>query len=272
MNQENINHAVDLITFYGMNVFGGVIILIVGWMAANWIAGAVRKLMERSGKIESTLRGFLASLVKYAVLAFVIIAVLNQFGVETASLIAVFGAAGLAIGLALQGTLSNVAAGVMLMIFRPLKVGQVVEVAGHGGKVIAVSLFTTELATPDNVQIIIPNASVWASTIVNKSHHATRRVDFTLGIGYDDDIDKAIAMVQGIVDADERVHKDPAPQIVVGKLGDSSVDIIIRVWADAGNYWPVFFDLTKTFKQSCDANGINIPYPQRDVHLIQEAS
>lgn len=218
-------------------------------------------------RLDKTLQGFLSSLVKYAILAFVFIAVLNQFGVQTASLIAVFGAAGLAIGLALQGTLSNVAAGVMLLIFRPIKVDQVVEVAGKTGKVVSVTPFNTELATPDNVQIIIPNSAVWGSTVVNLSHHATRRVDFVLG--YDDDIDKAIGAVQAVIDSDDRIHKNPAAQIVVGNLGDNSVDLMIRVWADAGNYWPVKFDLTKAFKEACDENGLNIPYPQRDVHIIR---
>jgi len=225
--------------------------------------------MGRSGKLDKTLQGFLASLVKYVILVFVLIAVLNQFGVQTASLIAVIGTAGLAIGLALQGTLSNIAAGTMLMIFRPIKADQVVEVGGKMGKVVSVSLFTTELATPDNIQIIIPNAAVWGSTVVNLSHHSTRRVDFVLGIGYDDDMDKAISVVESVIAADERVHKDPAPQVVVGNLGDNSVDLTIRVWADAGNYWPIKFDLTKAFKEACDANGLNIPYPQRDVHLHQ---
>lgn len=255
MSEDAIKQVIELVTTYGMNVLGGVIILILGWIAAKWAARITTKLMTRSGNADKTLQGFLSSLVKYAVLAFV--------------LIAVFGAAGLAIGLALQGTLSNIAAGTVLLIFRPIKVGQVVEIAGKTGKVVSVSLFTTELATPDNIQIIIPNAAVWGSTVVNLSHHPTRRVDFVLGIGYDDDIDKAMEVVGSITEADERIHKDPAPQIVVGNLGDNSVDLTIRVWADAGNYWPIKFDLTKAFKEACDENGLNIPYPQRDVHIHQ---
>jgi small conductance mechanosensitive channel len=159
----------------------------------------------------------------------------------------------------------------MLMVFRPIKMEQYVEVAGQAGTVKSISLFTTELATPDNVQIIIPNSSVWGSSVVNYSHHATRRVDFLLGIGYDDDIEKAMQVIQKVVDGDSRCHKDPAPQIVVGNLGESSVDIIARVWADAGDYWPLKFDLTKAFKQAFDENGITIPYPQRDLHVFHKA-
>ncbi|HAA90910.1 MAG TPA: mechanosensitive ion channel protein MscS [Rhodospirillaceae bacterium] len=269
MSEDAIKQVIGLVTTYGMNVIGGVIILILGWMVAKWASRITSRLMGRSGNVDKTLQSFLSSLVKYAILAFVLIAVLNQFGVQTASLIAVFGAAGLAIGLALQGTLSNIAAGTMLLIFRPIKVDQVVEIAGKTGKVVSVSLFTTELATPDNIQIIIPNAAVWGSTVVNLSHHPTRRVDFVLGIGYDDDIDKAMEVVKGIIEGDDRIHKDPAPQIVVGNLGDNSVDLTIRVWADASNYWPIKFDLTKAFKEACDANGLSIPYPQRDVHIHQ---
>jgi small conductance mechanosensitive channel len=271
LTQESVDRVIELITTYGMNVLGGLIILIVGWIAANWIGGMTSRMLGRSKRVEPTLQGFLSSLVKYAVLAFVIIAVLNQFGVQTTSLIAVFGAAGLAIGLALQGTLSNVAAGTMLMIFRPIKVDQYVEVAGQAGTVKSISLFATELATPDNVQIIIPNSAVWGSSVLNYSHHATRRVDFLLGISYEDDIDKAMGVAQKVVEGDSRSHKEPEPQIVVGNLGDSSVDIIVRVWSDAADYWSLKFDLTKAFKQAFDENGITIPYPQRDMHVYHRA-
>ena len=257
----------ELVAGYGMSVLGGIVILIVGWLVAGWASRTTRRLLSRTEHVDATLRAFFSSLVRYAILVFVVIAVLNQFGVQTASLIAIFGAAGLAIGLALQGTLSNVAAGVMLLIFRPLRVGQYVEVAGHGGTVKDLNLFTTELATPDNVQIIIPNNAIWGSSVVNYSHHDTRRADFTLGIGYGDDIDKAIATVERVIAADSRPLSEPAAQIVVGELADSSVNLIVRIWVNADDYWPLKCDLTKRFKESFDAEGISIPYPQQDVYL-----
>jgi small conductance mechanosensitive channel len=192
--------------------------------------------------------------------------------VQTASLLAVLGAAGLAIGLALQGTLSNLAAGVMLLLFRPFKLDQVVDIGGKTGKVKGVRLFTTELATPDNVQIILPNAKVWGEAIVNFSHHETRRVDMVFGIAYGDPIDKAMEIIKAQVEADSRSHADPAPQIVVGELADSSVNIITRVWCDSGDYWDLKFDLTKSVKEAFDAAGISIPFPQTDVHLQQAAA
>ncbi len=264
--------VVSLVTTYGLNVLGGFVILILGWIAAGWISGGLRRVLARSKYLDETVRGFLASLAKYAVLAFVIIAVLNQFGVQTTSLIAVFGAAGLAVGLALQGTLSNIAAGVMLLIFRPVRVGQYVSVAGQSGTVVDLNLFTVELATPDNVQIIIPNASVWGQAIMNYSHHTRRRADFTLGIGYDDDIDTATAALREVLTGDSRILSEPEPQIVVGELGASSVDLIVRVWVNADDLWPVRFDLTKAFKQALEAKGITIPFPQRTVHVVKETA
>jgi small conductance mechanosensitive channel len=269
--ETQLDGLVEFVAAYGLSVIGGILILIVGWIVANWASGATKRALAKSERVDATLRGFLSGLVKYAVLTVVIIAVLNQFGVQTASLIAVFGAAGLAIGLALQGTLSNVAAGVMLLLFRPFRVGQYVEAGGHAGTVKELSLFTTELATPDNVQIIIPNSAIWGHSVVNYSHHPTRRVDFTLGIGYADDIERAIATVREVIQGDSRSLSDPEPQIVVGNLGDSSVDLIVRVWVQAENYWPLKFDFTRAFKEAFDSNGISIPFPQRDIHVVQGA-
>jgi small conductance mechanosensitive channel len=240
-------------------------------MIAKTLSGITRRSLTKSKHVDEMLSGFFAKLVKYLVMAVDIIAVLNQFGVQTTSLIAVLGAAGLAIGLALQGTLSNVAAGVMLLIFRPFKIGQYVEIGGQGGTVKELSLFTTELATPDNVQVIMPNASVWGSPVVNYSHHDTRRIDFILGISYDDDIDKALAAAKHVVDAEARVLPDPEPMFVVSELADSSVNLIARIWVNAPDYWAVKFDLTKRFKEHLEAEGLSIPFPQRDVHLIGQA-
>ena len=266
---ETVEQVVEVISTYGLSVIGGIIILILGWIAARWAAGLTRRLLSRSKRIDHTLQGFFASLVRYLILAFVVIAVLNQFGVQTASLIAVLASAGIAIGLALQGTLSNVAAGIMLLIFRPLRVGQYVEVAGQSGTVKDLNLFFTELATPDNVQIIIPNSSIWGGSVVNYSHHSTRRADFNLGIGYDDDIDTAMKTIEKIIGEDSRSLDDPAPQIIVGSLGDSSVNISARIWVEAGDYWQFKWDLTKRFKEAFDKEGISIPFPQRDVHVYQ---
>ncbi|RDD60547.1 mechanosensitive ion channel family protein [Ferruginivarius sediminum] len=269
---ETLQRAMELVTSYGMSVLGGIAILIVGWIAANWISGGVRRSLTRAKRVDDTLRGFLVSLVKYVILAFVVIAVLSQFGVQTASLIAIFGAAGLAVGLALQGTLSNVSAGVMLLLFRPIRVGQYVEVAGQAGTVREINLFVTELATPDNVQIIIPNSQVWGTSVVNYSHHTTRRVDFTLGIAYADSIERAMSAIHEVLKAESRILGEPEPQVVVGALSDSSVDIIVRVWAKAEDYWPVRFDLTRKFKETFDAKGISIPFPQREVHVFEHKS
>ncbi len=272
MNQsvdEVIQQIMSAVAHYGLNIIGGILILIIGRMIASWAKGVVEKNLQKSDKVDETLRTFLGTLTRYVVLIFTFIAVLSQFGIETTSLIAVFGAASLAIGLALQGTLSNIAAGVMLLIFRPFKAGDYVEAAGIAGTVKSITLFVTELATPDNVQILAPNAQVWGATMKNYSHHSTRRVDFVIGIDYSDNIDKAQETVLAVANGEARVLQDPAPMVVVGELGDNSVNLTIRVWCQAGDYWGVKFDLTKAFKQRFDGEGISIPFPQRTVHLVK---
>ncbi|MDF2368795.1 mechanosensitive ion channel domain-containing protein, partial [Sneathiella sp.] len=265
--QEITDEIVLIITQYGLDVIGALVILLIGYIVSKRVPAILIKIMNKRG-IDPTVSGFLGSLTRFAILAITLLLVLAQFGVQTASLIAVLGAAGLAIGLALQGTLSNVAGGVMLLIFRPMRVGQYVEVAGHGGTVKSVSLFTTELATPDNIQVIIPNGSVWGSAIRNFSFHPTRRMDLIMGIAYEDDIDKARDIMLKLIEADERSHKDPAPLIEIAELADSSVNFTVRVWCDNANYFPLKFALTKAIKQAFDKEGVSIPYPQRDVHLI----
>lgn len=272
MEDITLASVTGLLTTYGMSVLGGIVILIVGWMVAGWASRWTARALGRAKNVDAMLAGFLSNLVKYVVLAVTVLAVLSRFGVQTASLIAIFGAAGLAVGLALQGTLSQLAAGVMLLLFRPFKVGDYIDAGGTAGSVKAVGLFTTELATPDNVQIIVPNGSVWGATLKNYSFHPTRRVDFLLGIGYGDSIDGAAQAITEVIQADPRSHTDPAPQIVVGDLADSSVNIVVRVWTDAGDYWGLKFDLTKRFKEAFDAKGISIPFPQRDIHLHQASA
>lgn len=260
--------VVALVTSYGLSVIGAIVILIVGFVIAGWVRGSVSKGLSKFKKVDETLRSFFSSLAYYAVIVFTIIAVLSQFGVETTSFIAVLGAAGLAVGLALQGTLSNVAAGVMLLLFRPFKIGDYIEGGGLAGTVKSISLFVTELATPDNVQIIAPNSQLWGSAIMNYSFHPTRRVDIALGIAYEDEIDKALTAIVDQAKKDSRVLADPAPMAAVTDLGDSSVNFTVRVWCNAADYWNLKFDLTKSLKNRMDAEGITIPYPQRTVHTV----
>ena len=257
-----------LLTTYGLSVLGGLVVLIVGWTIAGWARRAVDRGLGKIESIDVTLRSFLASATRYLILVLTVLAVLSEFGIQTASLITVFGAASLAIGLALQGTLSNLAAGVMLLFFRPFHVGDYIEAGGHAGTVKAIDLFMTEFATPDNVRILVPNGNIWGGAVVNYSHHATRRVDLLIGIDYGDDMDKAIETIRGVIAADERVHDDPEPLVVIGELADNSVNIVIRVWCDAANYWPLKFGMTKALKESLDKAGISFPFPQRTVHIV----
>lgn len=270
-DSESGQYIIALVTSWGLSVIGALAILIIGWAVAKWLERMSRSALSRSPRIDPTLTSFFSSLVRYVVLAVTVIAVLGQFGIQTASLIAVLGAAGLAIGLAMQGTLSSIAAGVMLLIFRPFRIGHYVEVANHAGTVQSINLFITELATPDNTQIIIPNSNIWGQSVVNYSYHATRRLDLQIGISYGADIDQAAAIVREVLEAEARALKEPEPMIVVGGLGSSSVDLTIRVWVNADDYWPLKFDLNKRLKQTFDARGISIPFPQMDVHLHQQA-
>ena len=267
---EAVEAGMTVITTYGLSVIGAIVILIIGWIVSGWVANSIRKAGERSNKVDATLTSFFASMAKYAVLVFTFIAVLSRFGVETTSFVAVLGALGLAIGLSLQGTLSNVASGVMLIMFRPFKVGDFVDTAGVSGTVKDITLFTTELATSDNVKVIVPNGAVWGDTIKNFSANTTRRVDMVMGIGYGASIDHAIKTMTEIITADSRVHGDPEPFFAVGELADSSVNIIVRVWTNAPDYWGVKFGLTKSFKEAFDREGIEIPFPQTVVHHINE--
>jgi small conductance mechanosensitive channel len=223
---------------------------------------------NRSG-IEPTLQNFLLSLINVGLKALLVISVASMIGVETTSFIAVLGAAGLAVGLALQGSLANFAGGVLILLFRPFKVGDFIEGSGQMGTVREIGIFHSVMTTGDNKTIIIPNGALSNSAITNFSKQATRRVDIVFGIGYDDDLRKAKDVIKGLIEADERILKEPAPLVVISSLGDSSVNITTRSWVDAANYWPVFFDLTENVKLAFDANGISIPFPQTDVHLYQ---
>jgi len=266
--EEILDKIYQLLMVYGLKVLAALAIFIIG----RWVAKGVRKLVERvmrKGKVDPTLINFTANLVYIALLAFIVIAALGQLGIQTTSFIAILGAAGLAIGLALQGSLSNFAAGFLLIIFRPFKVGDLIEGAGVFGVVEAIQIFTTQLKTADNKTVIVPNAKLTDDNIVNWTVKGTRRVDMVMGIGYDDDIDKARKLMAEIIAEDDRILKDPAPLIALSELADSSVNFVVRPWAKVEDYWGVYFDLTEKFKKAFDANGISIPYPQSDVHLYQ---
>ena len=254
---EQLGAAAPLV----LSAVKALIVLIIGWIVAGAISGWVRKRVNSNPNIDATLGNFAASLVRWLILLVVLIAVMGIFGIEATSLVAVLGAASLAIGLALQGTLSDLAAGVMLIIFRPYKIGQYVDIGGTAGTVKDLNLFVTELVTPDNVQIIVPNGQAWGAIITNFSAHETRRIDMVFGIDYGDDADKAMEIILGLAEADERVHATPAPWARVTNLGDSSVDITVRIWCNAGDYWELKFHMTKAVKEAFDGAGISIPYP-----------
>jgi small conductance mechanosensitive channel len=235
-------------------------------MVVSAIVGVVRKLMARGG-VDEMLVSFVASILRWVLLLFVIVAALDQLGVNTTSLVALLGAAGLAIGLSLQSSLGNFAAGVMLIVFRPFQKGDFVDIAGTTGSVEAIGIFTTTLITPDNKVTIVPNGSIYSSAITNFSARDTRRVDMVFGVSYDDDIRKVRAELEKIIAEDERVLADPAPTIEVGELADSSVNFIVRPWVNSGDYWKVMWDTTSKVKLRFDEAGISIPYPQMDLHM-----
>lgn len=255
---------------YGLSVIGAILILIVGWILAGWAAKKVVEKATTSKRMDATLTTVIGQTVRGLIILITILAVLNQFGVQTASIIAVLGASVLAIGLALQGTLSNIAAGTMLLILRPFKVGDAVSIGGTTGVVDSIGLFTTEMHTFDNIGVSMPNSQVWGNEIQNLNRFETRRVDMEFGIGYDDDMDKAIDIIQKLLNEDERVLDEPEPLIAIGTLADSSVNIRVRPWANTPDVWPLRYDMTKRVKEEFDKNDISIPYPQRDLHMFNE--
>ncbi len=261
---------VQYATDFGISVLGALVILILGLWLAGTVQAKLKAVFERSSKIDDTVGHFLASLAKYGVLVFTAIALLDQFGVETTSLAAILGAAGLAVGLALQGTLSNLAAGVMLLIFRPFKVGQFIEVAGKSGTVKEISLFLTKLDTGDNVRVTLPNGSVWGNAITNFSYHETRRIQLTFGISYGDNIEKAMDIIREVIAAEDRCFGDPEPVVAVTELADSSVNIMVRVWCASSDFWPLSWYLLRTVKENFDEKGISIPFPCRTIYTAAD--
>jgi len=256
----------EYLATYWLQVVGAVIIFVVG----RWLAKLISKLVGRAltkAKVDTTLVSFVQNLCHIGLLVFVIIAALDKLGVPMTSFAVVVGAAGLAIGFALQGSLSNFAAGIMLIIFKPFKVGDFIEAAGNKGTVQKVQIFNTILNSPDNVRIIVPNAQVTSSCIINYTANGTRRVDLVVGVSYEDDLKKAKQIIEKVLADDDRILAEPATTVAVSELGDSSVNFVVRPWVNSTDYWNVRFDITEKVKVALDNNGITIPYPQRDIHM-----
>ncbi|MEZ5955470.1 MAG: mechanosensitive ion channel [Hyphomonas sp.] len=255
---------------YGLKAVGALIVLILGLRVAGWVAGTVRNLAVKRPNIDDTLGSFFASIVRWMLTAATLIAALQLFGVQATSFVAILGAMTLAIGLSLQGALGNIASGIMIMLFRPYSVGQYVELAGEGGTVKDISLFQTILASPDNVQIIVPNSQAISGVIKNYAGYPTRRIDLVFGIDYGDGIENAIGVIERTVKANAMVLADPAPVVRVNTLGASSVDIIARPWVKTDDYWEARWALTQAVKEALDAAGISIPYPHQ-VNISRQA-
>lgn len=254
---------------FAINVAIAIVIFYVGRMVARLLAKSLRKVLQ-SQEIDKILESFVCNLAYWLLMAFVIIAAIKQLGIETTSLIAIVGAAGLAIGLALQGSLSNFAAGVLIVLFRPYKVGDFVEAAGVAGVIVQVQILTTVMKTGDNKQIVVPNSQIMGSIITNYSANDTRRVDMTVGVSYEDDLDKVRKTLEELVAADERILDEPECLIAVSELADSSVNFTVRPWVKSADYWGVKFDMTEAIKKRFDKEGISFPFPQQDVHIIRD--
>lgn len=272
LTKDLIDQYGELAIQYGLDLVGAVLLLIVGWFIAGWAKRLVTRGLDHIDAIDRTVTGFLASLARYLVLILVLVAVLAQFGVETASILAVLGTAGLAVGLALQGTLSNIAAGLLLLFLRPFKAGDYVDAEGIAGTVDEIGLFATRFTTFDGVYLAVPNGQISNRSILNYSRLPTRRLDIGVGIGYGDDIDGACAVLMGLIKGDGRVLDDPEPQVMVTALADSSVNLNMRFWCKAGDYWALKFDMTKAAKIEIEGAGFSIPFPRRDLHIVGDAT
>jgi small conductance mechanosensitive channel len=268
MDVDNITQTlVGYISLYGLKVIAAIAIFIIGKWVAKKLVGVVKKTMLKSN-VDSTLVAFAGNIMYGLAVAFVAIAALSQLGVETTSLAAIIAAAGLAIGLALQGSLANFAAGMMLIIFRPFKIGDYVEAGGTAGTVEEISIFTTIFKTPDNKEVIVPNNMITSDIIVNVSAKAERRIDLVVGVGYGDDLLKVKKVLAAIIAAEPRILKEHEVTIAVSELADSCVKLVVRPWVKTGDYWGVYFDLTEAVKLTFDKEGISIPFPQRELHVV----
>lgn len=264
-----LDKIIDIIVMYGPRFVMALVVLILGlWIIRLLVKGAYRMMAKRG--VDESLRPFLRSLLSITLKILLIISVMSMVGIAMTSFIAIIGAAGLALGLALSGTLQNFAGGVMILLFKPFKAGDYIDAQGYQGTVKEIKIFNTILVTPDNKTIIIPNGGLSTGAMVNYSTEDNRRVDFVFGIGYTDDIDKARKAINGIIKDDKRIMTDPEPFIAVSELADSSVNLAVRVWAKKEDYWDIFFDITEKVKKTFDAQNISIPYPQTDVHLFKD--
>ncbi len=272
MNYEQIiQNLASWASAYSLKILAAILVLLIG----RWLSKKIARLLEvvlEKNKVDPTLVGFLSNITYYALIVMVLIATAAQLGINTTSFLTVVGAAGLAVGLALKDSLSNFAAGVMLILFRPFRVGDFVSAGGVKGTVEQITIFNTIMKTPDNQRLVVPNGSITSDVITNVTANPTRRVDMVFGIGYDDDIAKAKEIIARLIAEDPRVLPEPAPKIAVSELGDSSVNIVARPWAKTEDYWDLFFDLTEKVKVTFDNEGITIPYPQRDVHIYNETA
>ncbi len=277
MNADIVNQASDwvarndaILLQYIVNLAAALLILLVGYIAAKMISSTMVRVMEKR-RVDTTITRFCGNMTHYAILTFVAIAALGRIGVQTASFVAIIGAAGLAIGLALQGSLSNFASGVLLILFRPLKTGEYVEAAGTSGTVESVQIFTTVLMTPDNKMVVIPNANILNGNIINYSRTGTRRVDLVIGVSYKADLAQTKSVLKSVLEKESRLLKEPAATIGVSALADSSVNFVVRPWVKTEDYWDVYFDLHENIKIALDEAGIEIPFPQMDVHIEKAA-
>jgi small conductance mechanosensitive channel len=267
--EQTIDQVMDITVKYGLQVLGAVLILIAGRFGAAIARRLVRRAM-RKASVDKTVVGFAAQFAYILVIVVAVMASLAKFGIQTTSFVAVMGAAGFAIGMALQGSLSHFAAGVLMLVFRPIRVGDFVEAAGVSGTVKEIRLFSTIMATPDNVHMVVPNGKIFNDVIRNFSVNDTRRIDITIGIGYGDSIDRAMDVLLDVLKSDDRILPEPDPQIVVTELADSSVNLLVRCWTTRTDFWPVKCDLTKHIKENLENQGIEIPFPQRTVHTVSD--
>ncbi len=267
--EDAVGHLSTLVTTYGLKLLGAILILLAGRIAAGIFRGIARRILEKA-KMEPAIVSFASRLVFILILVFAVLAALAKFGIQTASFVAVLGALGFAVGFALQGSLANFAAGVLILVFRPYRVGNYIEAAGVSGTVKDIRLLVTELATPDNVKILVPNGKLFGDVIKNFSGHDTRRIDLQIGIGYSSSIRRAYEVLKNLLEEEKRILPEPAPQVAVAELADSSVNLVVRPWVKREDYWDVRFDLTRKIKEAFDQNGIEIPFPQQVIHMARE--
>jgi small conductance mechanosensitive channel len=261
-----VNNNQGLIIEYGLNIASAIATLVIGMIVAGMISKTFHRMLTKR-ELDPTIVEFVSHMVKYVIVAFVVIAALGRIGVQTTSFIALLGAAGLAVGLALQGSLSNFASGVLIVVLRPFKSGEYIEAAGVAGSVESVQIFATTLVTPDNKFVVVPNSAILGGNIVNYSRKPTRRIDLVIGVSYQADLAKTKAVLETVIKANALVLKDPGVTVAVAELADSSVNFVVRPWVNSGDYWPVRFALMEAIKNGLDEAGIEIPYPQMDVHM-----